>query len=277
MTLCLDLGATNIRSAIVVKDKLKLYKKLRHNRKKQDILNKIKELISSYPKEQRKTICISTAGFEKNSKIQGAINMPEFNGTPLRKILKTKFKSKIFIENDANCAGLAELKYGNGKKFKNFVLLTLGSGIGGAVIINKKLYKGSGVASEPGSMFIEKGKIFEDLASGDASITLAKQHGLPVSSMHLENLAKHGNKQALEVYEEIGENLGIGMANLSFILDPEAFIIGGGFSRVKFFQEKAEKTLKTLYPNNNPKIIKAKFGDDAGLIGASLLSTLKNN
>ncbi len=276
MNLCFDIGATNIRSAIVKHEKIYEYKKNKTPKTKKEIITSITNEISKH--NNYKNICIATAGFEQNGKIQGAINFPYFNNTPLKKILEKKFKKEVFIQNDARCAALAELEYGTGKKLKNFILLTLGTGIGGAIIINKKLYLGQGTAGEVGSIFLEHNKIFESLASGTASIEIARKFGFKnISSQELENLAKNRNKKALGVYNQIGFYLGVGLADLSYTLSPEAFIIGGGFSRVKFIFPNAIKTLKESYHiNPKPKILKAKFGDDAGLIGASLLPDSKN-
>ncbi len=274
MNLSLDIGATNIRIALVDKTKIKNKIKTPTPLIKKEILEKIIHLISQY--KNYHSICISIAGFEYQGKIQGTLNM-DFNNVPLKSMLKNKFSKKIYIQNDARSAALAELIYGNGKSLNNFVLLTLGTGIGGAIIINKKLYLGNGTAGEVGSMFIEKNKIFEHLASGLASVNIANQIGLKnISVYDIESLAKKGNKKALEVYSKIGENLGIGLVNLSYALAPEVFIIGGGFSKVNFIYPQTIKTFKekyTILPT--PKIIKAKFGDDAGLIGASLLPKYK--
>jgi len=269
MILALDIGATNIRIALIEKTRIINKIKTPTPLLKKIIINKIIHLISQY--KEYSSICISIAGFEQNNKIKGALNM-DFGNVPLRSMLKKKFHKPVYIQNDARCAALAELQFGAGKSFKNLTLLTLGTGIGGAIVINKKLYLGNGTAGEVGSMQINN-NLFESVASGSASIHIANKIGLKnISSLELEAQAKKGNKHALQVYNTIGENLGIGLANLSYTLAPEAFIIGGGFSRVKFIYSQTLKTFHSLYKiNPKPKIIKAKFGDDAGLIGASLL------
>jgi len=274
MNLALDVGATNIRIALI--DKTKIIDKIKTPTPliKKEILKKIIYFISQY--NNYHSICISIAGFEYQGKIQGALNM-DFNNVPLKSMLKNRFLKQIYIQNDARSAALAELTYGNGKFLNNFALLTLGTGIGGAIVINKNLYLGNGAAGEVGSMFIEKNKIFEHLASGSSVFTFSREFNLQNKAIYkIGELAKKGNKNVLNLYKKIGHNLGIGLTNLSYALAPEAFIIGGGFSRVKYIFPEAIKTLKekyTILPT--PKIIKAKFGDDAGLIGAALLPRLK--
>ena len=132
MVLSLDIGGSNIRIAEVRRDKIKNKRQVKTPETKKEIIKEIIGLIEMYG--GYRTICISTAGFEYRGLIQGALNL-DFNNVPLRKILSKEFGAPIYIQNDARCAALAELKYGAGRKFKNFVLLTLGTGIGGAVVI----------------------------------------------------------------------------------------------------------------------------------------------
>src|SRR3989338_72240 len=211
--LSLDIGGTNIRGAVVNGAKVSGYLKTPTPKKQKETIAKIYEIVASYGKFD--VLCVSTAGFERNGKIVNSLNN-DMDGTPLSKLLRQKFKKKVFLGNDANCATLAELHYGVGRGKRNFVLLTLGSGIGGGAGLGGKLYLWNGGA------------------------------------------------------------LGIGMANLAYLFDPEVIIIGGGFSRVKYIYPAMEKTLKELYYlEPKPKIVKAKFGDDAGLIGAALLMKIK--
>ena len=271
MILALDIGGTNIRSAIVEKTRIINYKKIKTPKNKKEILETLNEIIKSYEKPDK--ICVSAAGFERNGIMQHSLHA-DINEISLSKILKSKFHVPVYLDNDANCAGLAELHYGAGKSLNNFVLLTLGTGIGGAIIINKKLYRGKGGAGEIGSMIIDDKTIFENLASGNASVEIAKKFGFKkTDSFELEAKANKGDKKALAVYQKIGEYLGIGLANLAYIFDPDAIILGGGFSRVKHIYAPAQKTLNKLYNlNPKPKILNAKFSDNAGLIGAALLS-----
>jgi glucokinase len=269
--LALDIGGTNIRSAIINGTKPIDYRKVGTPKKKKETIHKLFEIIESYGRTD--VICVSTAGFEKNGKLMNCLNN-DLDGTQLTKILSSKFKVPVYVENDANCATLAELYYGAGRRKKNFILLTLGTGIGGGAIIDGKLYRGQGGAIEPGSMRIDKEKIFEYWASGNASIRMAHETGMNgTTSFELEERANKGEKKAKAVYDKVGHYLGMGIANLVYIFDPELVIIGGGFSRVKHIYPSMEKSFRKFYTlNPKPKIVKAQFGDDAGLIGAGLLA-----
>ncbi len=272
MVLAIDLGASKIRIAEVSGTKLKNKKIIQTPRSKKEIKRSLFSLIEQY---QKNTICISLAGVELNGKTAHALNM-DFNDVPLKKILRQKFKVPIYIDNDANCAALAELYYGTGKKYNNFVLLALGTGIGGAIVINKNLYRGKGAAGEIGSMILGD-KIYEQIASGSAQTTIAKKHGLNnLSHFELQELAKNGNKKALAVFNEISKNLAMGLTNLAFTLSPDVFIFSGGFANFRLIYPKTQTTLKKLYPlNPKLKIIEAKFKDAGGLIGAALLPKIK--
>ncbi|MFH1802053.1 MAG: ROK family protein [archaeon] len=274
--LALDIGGTNVRSAIVKGMKLCDYRKIKTPAKQKEEVKCLFDVVSGYGKVD--AICISTAGFLRDGKIVLSLNN-DMDGVPLPGVLKKKFRTNVYVGNDANCAALAEFYYGAGRGRRNFILITLGSGIGGGAILNGKLYCGGGGAIEPGSMRIDGEKyIWEELASGNASIRVAREMGFKgITSLELEHKADAGNAKAKNVYDIVGKNIGLGLANLAYIFDPELLVVGGGFSRVKYIYPEMNKTFKRLYKlNPKPKIVKAKFGDDAGLIGASLLVKEKN-
>ncbi|MEM3113140.1 MAG: ROK family protein [Candidatus Pacearchaeota archaeon] len=252
MVLSIDIGATNIRIAEVKDHKVTNKIKTKTPRTKNEIIKCLIELVNKY--DDKKVICIGIAGFVKNAKIYGTPNM-DLNGVNIKKILEKRFNSKVYLDNDANCAGLGELYYGHGKNKKNFVLLTLGTGIGGAVIINRNLYRGTGFAGEPGHMIIPEG-IFEKISSGKKYQDLIK---------------KYPNKKN-KIIDKISKNLAVGILNISYILDPEIIILGGGFSELKDLIEKVRKKFHEMdIIKRKIPVVHAKLGDNAGLIGAALL------
>ncbi|RMD66226.1 ROK family protein [Candidatus Pacearchaeota archaeon] len=270
--LALDIGGTNIRVAKVRASKIGSCLKVPTPKTRQRFWREVVSQIKSYVGEAKLDgICVSIAGFQRHGRIIYSPHLRYLEGCDVRRHLAQKFACKVWVENDAHCAGLAERYYGVGKRYKNFVMLTLGTGIGGAIFIDGKLYLGKGIGCEAGHMII-CGKKFEDIASGRASVEIARKHGLNMESLEVERLARKGNKKALAVYREVGYNLGVGLANLVYILDPEAIIIGGGFSRVKFIWKEMIKTMEKLdKAKRRVPVLKAKFGDDAGLVGAALL------
>jgi glucokinase len=268
MTLAFDIGASKIRVAEISGTKIKNKKVILNPKKKNAIKKTIFSLIESYRKQD---IGIGVASFMKEDLTVCTPNM-DFSNVNLKSILK-RYRVPVYVENDANCAALAEKYYGHGKNISDFVLLTLGTGIGGGIIMDNKLYNGSrGTASEPGHMIVE-GKHLENICSGPATLKYAKKQGLNISdTFELEDLAKRGNKKALAVYNHIGKRLGQGLLNLAYILDPKIIILGGGFANVKFLYKPAIEFLhKEDWANRKIPVKHAKLKDDAGLIGAALL------
>ncbi len=272
-TLALDIGASKIRIAIVEGTKIKDKKVIKTPKTKTEITKALFSLIDSYSGITK--IGVGVAAFTRNGKTYGTPNM-DYTGVDLKSILKNRYKIPVFVDNDANCAGLGELYYGAGKGKKNFILLTLGTGIGGAIIINGALYRGTGFAGEPGHSLV-RGKYFEHIASAPASIKLGqKLIRKDITSEEIEQLATKGNKKAKKVYNTIGEYIGESLVNMAMYLDPEIIILGGGFAKVKHIYPSMLKTFKQkdILPRKIP-IVHAKLSDDAGLIGAALLAKEK--
>ncbi|MBI2452119.1 ROK family protein [Candidatus Pacearchaeota archaeon] len=277
MVIALDIGASKIRIAEVSKTNIKNKIELENPRNQEKIKLILVKFISLYlEKIKTKEICVGIAGMQVNGFIKNSPNMNLHNFN-LKKFLQEKFKIKVFVENDARCAGLGEKYFGCGKEKKDFFLLTLGTGIGGALFVNGDSYSGKGIGFEPGHMLVN-GKELEKIASGKASEKIAGKYGFRnINSFKLEELAKNGNKKAISVYKEIGKNLGIGLLNLSYVFDPEIIILAGGFAKVKFFWPAMLEFLhKNDLAKRNIKVVHAKLGDDAGLVGAGLLSSLKS-
>ncbi|MFA6431732.1 MAG: ROK family protein [Candidatus Margulisiibacteriota bacterium] len=207
-------------------------------------------------------------------------NLPGWKKVNLKKILEKEFKIPIFVDNDANCAALAEAKYGAGKKAKHFIYMTVSTGIGGGIIIDRKLYRGmTGAAGEFGHMIIDSkgykcgcGNVgcLEALASGTA---IKKRSGMEGYAVELA--ARNGDKKALKVIETTAHYLSIGLANLVNIFNPEMIIIGGGVSQMRelLFKpiRKEFKEYALPLPAKSVKIVRAKLGTKAGVLGAVAL------
>lgn len=189
----------------------------------------------------------------KTGKISKLPNLKILNGVDLVKILKKKFRKKVSMMNDANCSALGEYKFGVGCGAKSLFVVTLGTGIGGGVVIDGKIYSGRGNASEPGHMILEKGKEFEDVASGKV----------------LNKLIKKKGKRA---YDEYAHALGIGLSNIIKLYDPQVIVISGGVaSNCNMFLNKAIAVARknTFFPIG--KIVVSNFPKDVGVIGAASL------
>jgi len=137
--IAIDLGGTNLRVALVKDNKILKYIKKKTPKNKNDLLKEMVDSIFSLMTEDVKAIGVGSPGPLKNGIIQNPPNLP-FRNFNLKKYLELQFKKRVVIENDAKCVAIAEANLGCRKK--NFIILTLGTGIGGGIIINGKLYKG---------------------------------------------------------------------------------------------------------------------------------------
>ena len=162
--IAVDLGGTNLRVGIVKGKRIIKYRKESTPKTQKELLKLLVSMISESFTEDIKGIGVSSAGPLLNGVIKNPPNLALKN-FDLKRFLEKKFRKKTIIENDANCAALAELKFGQGRKRSNFIVLTIGTGIGGGVIIDKKLYKGEGYGGELGQIILDKGINFENLAA----------------------------------------------------------------------------------------------------------------
>ena len=225
---------------------------------------------------------------------------------PLKDYLK-EFNLPIFLSNDANVATLAEQRWGAAKGYKDVVLITLGTGIGGGVIIDNKLFEGyEGKGAELGHHVIVVDGIkcgcgrngcFETYASASALIRYTKEYMLKdknslmweYSNNNIDNVngltsfecAKKGDKTANKVVDLYVKYLGEGLLNFCNIFRPQVIVLGGGISNQKeYLKDKLEKYLeaRNYGLKNAPKveILIANFKNDAGIIGAATLAYIND-
>jgi len=230
-----------------------------------------------------KAIGLGTPGpADANGRIaRVAINLKNWQNVPLADWLEAKTGLPTILANDANCAGLGEAWLGAGRDFKNLILITLGTGVGGAIIQDGKLFVGStGAAGELGLISINpdgpecnsgnRGSL-EQYVSVQA---IRRDTGL--EPLELANLAKNGDVKALEYWQKYGRYLGVGLANLIYILTPEAVIIGGGVSAgAEYFLStvKAEIEQRVIPSSReNLQLLIAELGNQAGIVGAAKLA-----
>lgn len=221
---------------------------------------------------------------------------------PIRDVVSKITGLPVKVTNDANAAMLGEAKFGVGKEYNNLVLLTLGTGVGGGLFINGKLFEGNeGKGAELGHMIIEKGGrqctcglrgCLETYASATALIKETKKAMYAhresdmwgyceadiekVTGRTVFDCARNGDATAKEVLDEYGEYLALGIANFCNIFRPDAIILGGGLSNAgKELTDPVEKHLKAIHYGfkGTPavKILIASLKNDAGLLGAAAL------
>ncbi len=217
-------------------------------------------------------------------------NLPRWAGIPLKKILQKATGLPVYLANDANAAALGENIFGAGKHAKDFIYITVSTGVGGGLVLNEELYEGASFsAGEIGHMSIVpdgvrckcgKRGCLEAYASGTAIAGFFRKGtdrpGKNISAREVGMAARKGNKLAIESYKQAGYYLGIGIANLLNILNPEKVVIGGGVlkSAHKTFWSTMMKSAKQhAWPEafRVVEIVRSQLRDSVGDLGAIAL------
>lgn len=210
-----------------------------------------------------------------------AINLAGWVDIPIAMLLEERTGIPTIVGNDANCAGLGERWLGAGRNYQNFVLLTLGTGVGGAVFFNGELFTGhTGSAGELGLITLDAdGYPCKSGNNGSIEQFLSGQAIRRITSKEpqlMGELAATGEPDALEFWENYGRNLGIGLTSIMYMLTPEVAIIGGGIAAsAKYFLPAAEREIsRRVMAVSRPgfKIIPAELGNQAGITGAAKLA-----
>lgn len=281
----IDIGGTAIKYGVVDENAQILIKKSMETEAFKggpEILKKaigiVEELIGETQSEIS-GICISTAGMvdiEKGSIFYSAPLIPNYAGTQFKAVLEEKFKIPCEVENDVNCAGLAEYQSGVAKGSRVAVMLTIGTGIGGCIILDGKIFHGfSNSACEVGYMHLDGGE-FQDL--GAASILTKKVAGRKQESesdwdgYHIFESAKQGDEICIQAIDEMADVLGKGISNICYVLNPEIVVLGGGImAQEEFLGERIKQAVKKYLVSSieaNTTIAFAKHQNNAGMLGA---------
>lgn len=212
------------------------------------------------------------------SRVDGISAIPYIHGFDIFTDLEKRFSLPISIENDANCAGICEVGIGAAQEAKNVVFLVLGTGVGGAVFINRELYKGSHLfAGEFGIMRVAG----QDTLSREGSaIALGNKHPEKLTAKEVFARYDDGESVALEAVDEWLDTVASGLCNIQMALDPELIVLGGGVSKRHDLAELvSQRMLKKLeidgVPEIMPTIKSCEYFNDANLIGAALNFEMK--
>ena len=304
-----DLGGTSIKLGIV-SDNGKLLKKhtVRTEAEKgpkkviENIISGINELTEK-SKYKISGIGIGCPGVVTPGKgiVENPPNFPGWNRVNIGKIISREFKKTVLVDNDANAAAIGELTFGSGKKYKSFIMITLGTGVGGGIVINKKIYHGDfGAAGEIGHISIDyngpkcncgsygcieayagnlylRERVRTELKKHPKSKIwkLIENDLSKVSPRNIQEAAESGDAFGKSVIKELGTHLGSAFASLCNVLDISVFIIGGGiagFGKPLFDSIKKTTAKRVMAPiRPRVRVLPAKLKNDAGIKGASAL------
>ena len=290
----IDIGGTNTRIALIDE----AYEIIQRIQFPTDVnnphatLQKIQETVQSF------SVAIAGVGLSCPGPLdlkQGIIlDTPNlkggWHGLAVSKELSARLKVPVFLENDANLACLAEAVLGQGKDYSYVQFLTISTGLGSGLVIDKKIYQGAhGFAHEIANIPLWRngpshGSIYpggvEAICSGTAITTRAKKAGLDVEHAgDVYALACSQNQTAIDIMEDAKEYLANTIAIIYAFVDPEIVILGGSVAiKIPGFVEDVEQRVKTkVYPNVRPlvKVVKTNLSEDSGLLGAACLAFLQ--
>lgn len=283
----IDIGGTYIKAGLVINPpEVQTFRSV--NTKTNILVEQLAKIVLELKGE---AVGIGIAGLVTDGIVYSSPNLPSIKELKLQKILQGKLKISVSVANDADMVALGEWKYGAGKETHNLLILTLGTGVGGGIIINDKLYTGKGFAGEVGHLtvdpngslcgcgnhgcletFVGSEYLSEKAHQGikrNIKTTLSKYSKITPETISKE--AYKGDTFAKSIIESAGHYLGIGIASLCAVLDPEKVILGGGISKVgeMLFKEIKKEVNKRLYSRKNIEILPAALGDHAGIVGSA--------
>lgn len=297
-----DLGGTHLRAATVDQNG-RIHSRFKQNTPQVADASAIVDAIVSAVREFQKAGDISAVSLVVPGTVkveEGAVvkapNLPCLDGFPLAAALTEQLGLPAILENDANAAAVGEMWQGAAVGCKTIICVTLGTGVGGGIILDGKLWRGvDGSAAEIGHMCVDPfGGVactcgsrgcLEVFASATAIVRMTREASprYPDSVLQgVEDLTaemifeagQQGDELALEIFRRMGVYLGIGLANLINILNPEIIVIGGGVVNgwELFEKHMHQQVEERAFPLLRVKIVRAKCGDDAGLLGAARLA-----
>jgi glucokinase len=303
-----DLGGTHLRAALV--DQCgRIHAQLKHETPRDEsadyvvhsLVSGVKELSgqlpSGLPPISSAAIMVPGTVDKTNTIIVGAPNLPSLRNFKLKPVLEQKLQLPVLLENDANAAAVGEMWLGAARGYRSVICITLGTGVGGGIILDGKLWRGAdGSAGEIGHTTVEPFSgptckcgnrgCLEVFASATAMVRMAKEDfsKYPNTRLRLEgltaldiyNAGMAGDELSIQVFKKAGRYLGVGLANLITLLGPEVIVIGGGGANgwSLLVDDIMEQIQLRVFPSRgeNVKVVTAECGDNAGLVGAAKLA-----
>ena len=282
--ICIDIGGTTIKYGVIQENGIFEMTKEMPTQAKEGggagIIDKIKRIVSAFLEQYEVSgICVSTAGmvdWKKGVITYASSLIPNYTGTKIKEIMENAFHLPCEVENDVNCAGLAEYYAGAGKGCESSLCLTIGTGIGGAFVSDGKIFHGfSGSGCEVGYLHLPGGA-FQDLAASSVLVkNVIQKKGLKEGDLNgkmIFDKAKEGDRDCIEAIDTMCDILGMGIANLCYVLNPEIVVLGGGIMvQREYLEPKIRQSLKKYLLSSiaeHTKLAFAQNKNQAGMLGA---------
>ncbi|MDB5132343.1 MAG: sugar kinase [Mucilaginibacter sp.] len=269
----IDLGATNIRGAVVDNEAISAITSRRIHTKgtEEEVLEDVYSLVDALIKDEVKAIGIGVPSVVdvKKGIVYDVVHIPSWKEVHLKELLENRYHIPAFVNNDANCFALGEYYFGKGKGVDNMIGLTIGTGVGAGIIVNKQLYAGANCGAGEFGMVDYLDQNYEYYCSGSF---FQNVYGLNGEQVFKD--AQKGDAHALKLYCEMGTHLGNAIKMIMYTCDPELIILGGSVSLAfDLFQETMWQRIKTFaFTKSIDRLqIKTSELENAGIFGAAAL------
>lgn len=269
----IDLGATNIRGAIVIDGHISKItsKRVQTEGTQEQVLEDVYSLIDTMMDDEVTAIGIGVPSVVdvQQGIVYNVIHIPSWKEVHLKELLESRYHIEVFVNNDANCFALGEYYFGEGQGFDHLIGLTIGTGLGAGIIINKNLHLGKNCGAGEFGMVDYRDHNYEYYCSGSFFMNVYRLNGEEVFEK-----AKNGDQQALHLYQELGVHLGNAIKMILYTYDPELIIFGGSVtSAFDLFQEAMWEQIKTFgFPKSTEQLqIKRSTLENSGILGAAAL------
>ncbi len=269
----IDLGATNVRGAVVIDGELLHIEaaRIHSNGSVEEVLNDIYQVVDKLidPEVVAIGIGVPSVVDVKEGIVHDVLYIPSWVEVPLKRLLEERYHIPAFVNNDANCFAVGEYHFGKGKGVDAMVGLTLGTGLGAGLIINKKLFAGHNCGAGEFGCLDYRDNILEYYASGSF---FKNVYGLDGTQVFED--AQNGDQRALELYAELGTHIGHAIKKVMYTIDPELIILGGSVrSAFAYFQETMWQEIRTFMYSKSVERIRVDVSalQNSGILGAAAL------
>ena len=269
----IDLGGTNIRGGLVSENKLSAIISRRVNAmgSMEEVLQQVFSLTDDLINNSVTAIGIGIPGLVDIDRgiVFDVVYIPSWKEVQLQKRMEDRYKIPVFINNDANCFALGEFYFGKGIGVNSMVGLTVGTGLGSGLILNKKLYTGKNFGAGEFGMIDYLDKYYEYYGSGQYFTNVYQTDGEVVFKR-----AEKGDEQALKMYEEMGTHLGNAIKTILYALDVELIILGGSVrSAYPYFSRTMWQQIKTTAFQKSAENLRIEISEleNSGILGAASL------
>ncbi len=271
-----DIGGSKIAAGVIRGGRVLRKTTLETPARRKELVDSVISAVSQFYTAEVKGIGIGAAGaVDKKGRWLESPNIPCVNDISLKSMIEKRFRTRVEVNNDANCFALEEAVRGHGKNKSVVFGLILGTGTGGGIVIDRKIMGGADMLAGEVGMMPYLDSHFEMFCSGRFIKRMAEKNGMRGSHpKDVAELAEKGNQKAKRIYNEFGKHVGLLISNIICVVNPGIVVLGGGLSNsYPLFSASMRKAMKEnlIFSRSSRTPVKAFSTGDYGIIGAALL------